>query len=193
MVSVSNLGKRYGRRWLFRALEFEVQPGDRLAIVGRNGAGKSTLLKIVAGLIQPSEGKIRGLEGDTRRSLGYSALEMALYPSLTVREHLELTGELRECPPEVETLLENVGLAYAVNQLVSELSTGMRARLKLAIAVQSSPSLLLLDEPSAGLDEAGRQLVERIVEEQSQRGAVIFATNDPLERRFATHELEIAG
>jgi len=193
MLHASNLGKRYGRRWLFRGLEFELGVGDRLAIVGRNGAGKSTLLKVIAGLIPPSEGKVKLKSEDPRRSLGYSALDMSLYPSLTVEEHLELTGELRECPARIEELLEFVGLSYALRQPASELSTGMKARLKLAIALQGEPDVLLLDEPGAGLDEVGRELIEKIVNEQSQRGAIVLATNDPLERRFATHELEIAG
>lgn len=193
MLLASNLGKRYGRRWLFRGLEFDLGPGDCMAVIGRNGAGKSTLLKVLAGLVPQSEGKIRLKEGDPRRALGYSAIEMSLYPALTVGEHLELTGELRECPARIEELLEQVGLAYATNQLVQELSTGMRARLKLAIAVQAKPNVLLLDEPGAGLDEVGRGLVEQIVAEQTERGVLILATNDPLERRFATLELEIAG
>ena len=193
MLHASNLGKRYGRRWLFRGLEFDLQTGDRLAIVGRNGAGKSTLLKVIAGLIPPSEGKVKLKIDDPRRGLGYSALDMSLYPSLTVAEHLELTGELRGCSSRVEELLESVGLAYATHQQAHELSTGMKARLKLAIALQAEPAVLLLDEPGTGLDEAGRDLIERVIKEQSQRGAVILATNDPLERRFATHELEIAG
>ncbi|MBN9501392.1 MAG: hypothetical protein BGO01_01085 [Armatimonadetes bacterium 55-13] len=193
MLSASNLGKRFGRRWLFRGLEFELERRDRLAVIGRNGAGKSTLLKVLAGLIPPSEGKIRNTGDDPRRSIGYAALDMALYPALTVGEHLELTAELRECESRTEELLEEVGLLYAIRQPTSELSTGMRARLKLAIAVQSLPTVLLLDEPGAGLDEAGRQVVERLIEQQSMRGAVVIATNDPLERRFATHEMEILG
>jgi len=73
------------------------------------------------------------------------------------------------------------------------MSTGMKARLKLALAIQANPLLLLLDEPSAGLDEHGRALVESIAREQTQRGCLVLATNDPAERRLATLELELAN
>ena len=75
---------------------------------------------------------------------------------------------------------------------VGQFSSGMRARLKLALAIQHEPAVLLLDEPSASLDENGREIVARVVYEQKRRGAVVIATNDQSDRRYATHELELA-
>jgi heme exporter protein A len=190
VLAVEGLGKRYGSRWLFRGVSFELQKGDRLSILGANGSGKSTLLKVISGLLPASEGEIR-LEGDYRTALGYSALEQALYPSLTVREHLEIAAELRGCEARADELLEQVGLSHASELYASQLSTGMKSRLRFALAVQPKPDVLLLDEPGASLDEVGRSLVERIAEEQSARGALVFATNDPAERRFATLELKL--
>ena len=190
-MRVEGLGKRYGRRWLFRDLSFEVERGQRLAILGHNGSGKSTLLRLLAGLLAPTEGRVEGPEGDPRTALGYAALEMALYASLTVEEHLELSARLRGCAARTDELLEEVGLAYARALPAGQLSTGMKGRLKLAMATQARPALLLLDEPGAALDEAGRALVSRIAEAQTARGALVVATNDPAERRLATHELEL--
>jgi heme exporter protein A len=84
-----------------------------------------------------------------------------------------------------------VGLEKAKNQLAQEFSTGMRVRLKLAIALQPNPDLLLLDEPGAGLDEQGRELIEKAIQNQLKKGAVILATNDPAETRFANMKLEV--
>ncbi|MBC8066007.1 MAG: ABC transporter ATP-binding protein [Chlorobia bacterium] len=186
MLTASNLGKRYGARWLFRGLEFDLGAGDCLAILGQNGSGKSTLLKTLASLVPPTEGKVTA-----PGNLGYSALDMAVYPALTAAEHLELTADLRGCEPRVDELLGRVGLQSAKDQQAHEFSTGMKARLKLAIAIQAKPEVLLLDEPGAGLDETGRKLIEEVVAGQLKTGAVILATNDPLERRFATLELEV--
>ena len=190
-MRAEGLGKRYGRRWLFRDLSFSLETGQRLAILGHNGSGKSTLLRILAGLLAPSEGRVVPPEGDPRLSLGYAALEMALYAPLTVAEHLRLAAELRGCEARADELLDAVGLAHARDLPAGQLSTGMKARLKLAMAIQPRPSVLLLDEPGAALDEEGRALVARIADEQTARGALVVATNDPLERRLATHELAL--
>ncbi len=190
-MRVEGLGKRYGRRWLFRDVSFELQAGQRLAILGQNGSGKSTLLRLLAGLLSPTEGRVVPPDGDPRTTLGYAALEMALYSSLTVVEHLRLAADLRGCDARSDELLDMVGLTYARELSAGQLSTGMKARLKLAMAIQPRPAVLLLDEPSAALDEQGRALVAQIAQEQTARGALVVATNDPQERSLATHELAL--
>ncbi len=192
MLKVDRLGKKYSGRWIFRGLSFELGLGDRLVILGRNGSGKSTLLKTLSGLTERTEGTITFPEGDLRHVLGLSALEQSVYAQLTVAEHLQLTADLRSCPARVDELLEFIELGYAKDVPAGQLSTGMKARLRMAMAIQAKPKLLLLDEPGAGLDEAGRNLVDKITSEQAQRGCLIVATNDPLERRLATLELQLA-
>lgn len=193
MLQVHSLGKRYGAQWIFRGIEFSLARGDSLVVLGSNGAGKSTLLKTIAGLIGPTEGKVHLEAEDPRTALSLTNLDISLYPHLTPAEHLELSAQLRGCPPDTEGLLQRVGLHAARSKFVNQLSTGMRARLKLAIAIQSKPVLLMLDEPGAGLDEGGRHLLDEIREEQCSRGLLIVATNDPLERRFGKLELQLAS
>jgi heme exporter protein A len=187
MFKVSGLGKKFGSRWIFRGLDFELNVGDRLAILGANGSGKSTLLRVLAGLERPSEGAFE--KGDAR--LSFAAVDQALYPNLSVIEHLELAADLRGHAARSEELLAKVNLAHAASVYAGHLSTGMRGRLKLALAIQNDPEILL-DEPSAGLDEEGRKLVEGIVAEQATKGILLLATNDPIERRLANLELSIA-
>lgn len=193
MLAVNGLGKRYGDRWLFRNLTFELKQGDALIILGRNGVGKSTLLKTIAGLLVPSEGKVSADVPDTRTGLSFSALEMSLYPSLTLREHLILAAALRGCAPRDEELLERIGLMHAQGLFASKISTGMKARLKLAMAIQPDPKVLILDEPGAGMDEAGKDLVSSICAEQKSRGVLVLATNDAREKSLGTLELELVG
>lgn len=181
-MQISNLGKRFGSRWLFSGIDVQLQQGDRLAIIGSNGSGKSTLIKILAGLMEPTDGTF------TLPNFGYAALDQQLYSQLTVTEHLELASKLLnvECDPH---LLERVELDYAANYPAKILSTGMRSRLKFALAMLGTPKLLLLDEPGAGLDDAGRHLVKNLFTSPDQ--TVIFATNDPAERRLANLELQL--
>lgn len=155
---------------------------------GSNGSGKSTLLRVLAGLLGASEGRV---ERPPRQDLGYAALDLALYPQLTAAEHLELAARLRGVEPKTGELLDFVGLADSSGVSAAEMSTGMRARLKFGLALQATPSLLILDEPGAALDETGRELLDRIVAVQKVNGALVFASNDPAERRYATHELSL--
>jgi heme exporter protein A len=192
VLQVDSLGKRYGHRWTFRGISFNLNQGDSLIIRGANGAGKSTVLKCIAGLATHSEGTIERA-GDYRCSLGFAALDMQLYSQLTVEEHLTFASRIRGCLARVEELTSQVGLADRRRQLASELSTGMKARLKIALAIQPQPEVLLLDEPGAGLDEHGRALLDELVAEQIQRGCVLIATNDPQERRLGNLELELAN
>ncbi|MBS1713631.1 MAG: ABC transporter ATP-binding protein [Armatimonadetes bacterium] len=179
---------RFGGTWLFRHVSLELDSGQCLCVLGPNGSGKSTFLKILAGLVSPTEGRVHRPE---RHEIGVSALDLATYPHLSAFEHLELFCKLRHLPPPEPDLLERYGLVGVGPKPVGRFSTGMRARLKLVLAQVHRPTLLLLDEPTAALDEAGRELVGTVIESQIQRGAVVLATNDPDDRRYATHELRL--
>jgi ABC-type multidrug transport system ATPase subunit len=120
-------------------------------------------------------------------------LEMALYPALTLREHLRLAAKLRGCPSREDELLERIGLAHAANLAAAKVSTGMKGRLKLALAIQPDPRILILDEPGAGMDDAGKDLVQRICAEQRERGVLVLATNDQREKLLGTFELELVS
>lgn len=191
LLRAMGLGKRFGAHWIFRGLSFELSLGDGLMIVGRNGAGKSTLLKALAGILTPDEGAVAYAHEDHRNHLALAALDQSLYPHLTVREHLVLFGKLRGCSNRADELIDRIGLQLAADRFASRLSTGMKSRLKLALAIQPQPEVLMLDEPGAALDESGKELVAGICAEQKLRGALIVATNDPSEKRFGTHELEL--
>ena len=143
MLGVRGLGKRLGGRWIFRGLEFQVPPGQVLAVVGPNGCGKSTLLKVIAGLHSATEGLVEGYEGDPRLVMGYAGLDLAMYPGLSGTEHLKLAGTLRGVKDRSEELLERVGLETALEKPVGQYSSGMRARLKLALAIQDLAMLIL--------------------------------------------------
>ena len=181
-----DLGKAFGRRWLFRHLSFTVPQGTGLVIIGPNGSGKTTLLRLLCGLLQPTEGQaiwrcneLNLSPVKARPLLGVVLPDCEPYEELTAEENLKLVANLRGVPAEnVSEWLERVGLANEKNQLVREFSSGMKLRLKLAMALVHEPMALLLDEPTAMLDEQGRQLVAELISEQKRRGIVVIATND---------------
>jgi len=191
VLAVRDLGRKFGPRWVLRHIEFSLEPGEVLVVRGRNGAGKSTLLRLLAGLLSPSEGTVALPPGPLRTAVGYAALDLALYPGLTAREHLQFSATMRQIEDSGDVLLGQVGLANAADRPVGQFSSGMRARLKLALALQASPPVLLLDEPTASLDEEGRAIVDTLVDRQRDRGVVVLATNDPHDCRQATGVLQL--
>ncbi len=186
MLQCVDLGKAFGRRWLFRHLSFTVPQGTGLVILGPNGSGKTTLLRLLCGLMQLTEGQVvwkcEEIELSpvkARPLLGAVLPDCEPYEELTAEENLKLVANLRGVPAEnVGEWLERVGLTNAKNQLVREFSSGMKLRLKMAMALVHEPMALLLDEPTAMLDEQGRQLVAELIAEQKRRGIVVIATND---------------
>lgn len=152
-----------------------------LVVTGVNGAGKSTLLRVLAGLRSPSEGRVSRPE-----RIGYAALDQSVYAQLTVREHMEWARDLRGAGGTEPGVYDLPG-----DERGEALSSGQRSRLRIALAAAHEPEWLLLDEPGAALDDAGTALIERTIADQRRRGATVIATNDPRERRFATHELEL--
>lgn len=184
---MEGLGKRFDSGWIIRELSLTLEKGDVLAVLGKNGCGKSTLLKMIAGLLPPSTGKVH-----RPNTIGYSALDGSLYSELSPVEHFELAAKLRKVEPRTDELLARIGLEYAKNRACGRLSSGMRTRVKLALAIQHQPELLILDEPAASLDEHGREFVRTIVEEQRERGVLLIATNEGFERSLATLELDLS-
>lgn len=186
------LTRSFGAKRIFGPLSFEVAPGEVLGVAGSNGSGKTTLLRTLLGLIRPSTGKVWLEDGEGTKAaprerpwlLGWAAPDLSLYGELTAAENLVFFARLAGLAAEESSAvarLAALGLpaerATAVPS--SSLSTGQRQRLKLAFATLAAPAVLFLDEPTANLDEAGRQVVEAIVTEQRGRGAVVLASNDP--------------
>ena len=196
-----HLSMRFGRRRLFDGLTLEVGPGKPVAVVGANGSGKSTLLLILAGLVAPTSGAVR-LEVDGRvvapedvpRAVGFAAPTLQLYDTLSARENLAFLATARGLPEadaRIDRVLERVGLAGRADERVAAFSTGMRHRLRLGTALLHRPPVLLLDEPGATLDEAGRSLTESVIGDPE--AVVVVATNDPSEAALCARRVMLAG
>ncbi|HEX2727462.1 MAG TPA: ABC transporter ATP-binding protein [Beijerinckiaceae bacterium] len=187
-VQVHEVGKRFGKVEAVRGASFELREAETIALVGHNGAGKTTLIKLMLGLIQPTAGSVRVLGEDpaagqfaARRRLGYLPENVSFNAALTGRELLSFYARLkREPPASVGRLLERVGLGHAADRRVGTYSKGMRQRLGLAQALLGEPRLLLLDEPTTGLDPQLRQSFYDIIEELRGRGATVLLSSHAL-------------
>ena len=195
-----HIGHRFGRRVLFRSLAFSLDGGESLAVTGANGSGKSTLLSIVAGLRRPVRGRVRLEDAgtpvpDEERPLraGLVAPYLNVYDGFSARENLAFIARARRLPEveqRIQAMLDLVGLADRADDFVAAYSSGMKQRVKFAAALLPAPPLLLLDEPTSNLDEAGRAMVDRVITHQRERGGVLLlATNNREEAAWCDREL----
>jgi ABC-2 type transport system ATP-binding protein len=177
-LEASGLVKRYGDRVALRGADFEAHPGELLAVIGPNGAGKTTLLSILAGIVKPDEGEVRLPRGE----VGWVPQQAALYRRLTVEENLLLFARLEghdDPRASVKEMLELAGLVERRGEIVTRLSGGNQQRINIAIGLLSRPVVLLLDEPSVGLDPRQRARLWEFVGGLAGRGTtVIFSTHD---------------
>jgi Cu-processing system ATP-binding protein len=187
-VSVNGVTKSYRSVRALRDVSFDLSPGRLSALVGHNGAGKTTLIKLMLGLIRADRGAIRVLNEDpaagefsARRQLGYLPENVAFNAALTGRETLAFYARLKQIKPaSAWTLLERVGLMDAADRRVGTYSKGMRQRLGLAQALLGRPRVLLLDEPTTGLDPALRQTFYEILNELRDDGATVLISSHAL-------------
>jgi len=196
-IELRGLEHGFGTRQVFGAVNARLVAGQVGVVTGANGAGKSTLLRIVAGLLQARRGEAnitregKPLDALTRRAcIGYVAPDLTLYRELTGAENLQFFARLRGITLTREDLiagLTEVGLRGRGKDFVGTYSSGMRQRLKYAFALLNRPPILLLDEPTANLDEAGAAIVEQIIANQRTRpggGLTLLATNEPNETQW---------
>ncbi len=170
-----------------RGVSFDVAAGEVFGLLGPNGSGKSTLMKMMLGLLRPTAGQIRvlGQSPDTtaiRARIGYMPEESSLYPFLTAEETLDFFGQLfgleaAERARRVEELLAMTGLAHARCRRVGEFSKGMARRVCLAQTLINDPDLILLDEPTAGLDPVGSRQVKEMIRALAQRGRTVILSS----------------
>ncbi len=195
MIRVEDLQKSYGDLRAVDGISFEVPEGEMLGFLGPNGAGKTTTLSMISGLLKPDQGQVSIGEIDVwhspkeaKRILGLVPQDLALYEELTARENLMFWGSLFHLPrselkANIEVWLDRVGLKGRGREAVSKFSGGMKRRLNLAIGLVHNPKVVLLDEPTVGIDPQARKNILDIIREIVKEGSMIL---------FTTHHLEEA-
>lgn len=184
MIEISNLTKRYYTLTALKDISLQVPPGEVLGLLGPNGAGKTTLFKLIAGMLHPTAGSIRPTN-NIWPEIGYKP-ERLLFPNhLRVNDYLRQMARLSSIPGPlinrtVAESLERVNLLYAANKKIKECSKGMRQRLALAQILIGDPPLLLLDEPSNGLDPSGQTDIHDCIQSLHQAGKTIIMSTHHL-------------
>jgi len=187
MIRTVGLTKYYGVHLAIRGLTFEAAPREVLGFLGPNGAGKTTTMRILAGFMPPSEGRaeVAGYDVveeslEVRRRVGYLPETVPLYPDLSVVEYLTYMGSLRrvaDLEKRIEDVLAEVGLLERAESYIGNLSKGLRQRVGLAQALLHQPQVLILDEPTIGLDPAQIIEVRHLLQELGRERTVLLSTH----------------
>ncbi|MBR9970267.1 ATP-binding cassette domain-containing protein [Magnetospirillum sulfuroxidans] len=188
-ITLSGVGKRFGPTIAVDNISAALSAGRVTGLVGADGAGKTTLMRLMAGLLNPDDGSI-SVNGD----IGYMPQRFGLYEDLTVSENLRLYAELRSLAPAEQPaifarLLDFSGLDGFQTRLAGKLSGGMKQKLGLACALVATPSLLLLDEPSVGVDPVSRRQLWRMVHELAEQGVGVVWSTAYLDEAERCHEV----
>jgi ABC-2 type transport system ATP-binding protein len=189
VISVEGLSKSFGSHVALSELEFSVEPGTVVGLLGRNGAGKTTCLRILAGVLRPSSGRvvIGGIDAATapaaaRAQVGYLPESASLYPELRVNEYLRFRAELKglqrsRIASRIAAVLEQIHAEELGDVRCGHLSRGYRKRVSLADALLDEPPVLLLDEPTAGLDPTQNLETRKLITELGKRRTIIVSTH----------------
>lgn len=195
LIETHNLVKQYGKFVAVNNVSFEVRAGEVFGFLGPNGAGKTTTIKMIVGLLQPTSGtvKVAGYDSQSQGLLakaasGYVPDTPNLYAKLTGRELLRFVGDLydvdrAQASHRIDELLRMFDLADAADETIDSYSHGMQQKAALAAALMHDPKVLILDEPTVGLDPKSARLIKDILRQLADRGAAVM---------LSTHILEIA-
>jgi ABC-2 type transport system ATP-binding protein len=189
MIDVSHLDKSYGEIQALRDVTFQIAEGEIVGLLGPNGAGKTTIIKTLTGYLQPDNGRVLvdGLDvleqtQEAQERIGYLPENAPLYPEISVQAYLQMIAELRQVPAEekqdrISEAVYATGLAEQLARPIGQLSKGYRQRVGLAQAILHRPRLLILDEPTIGLDPTQIVEIRNLIRRLAQHSTVLFSTH----------------
>ena len=195
-ISLEQACKRFNKEWIFKNLNFQFEAGKHYALVGNNGSGKSTLLQIIAGYSGLTKGSISWSPFDAiniYEQISFAAPYLELVEEFTATEQFEFQAQFKPIQKDLsaEKILELIGLKNAAHKQIRYYSSGMKQRLKLALAIFSDCPILLLDEPCSNLDKEGYALYDTLIKEYAIHKLIIVGSNDPAEYHFCKEQVNL--
>ena len=199
-LRLDDLGKRFRYEWIYRGLTAHIAAGERVALLGPNGSGKSTLMKTLSGQLTPSRGRLSYTAGGSPlptdriyRHLSYAAPYIELIEEFTLREAIDFHRQFKPLLTGLDTaaLIELLDFGRSRNKEVRNFSSGMKQRLKLALACCTDSDLLLLDEPTTNLDAQGVRWYRALIERFGGERTIVVASNVAVDYEFCERRLAI--
>jgi ABC-type multidrug transport system ATPase subunit len=195
-ISLIDAGKRFNKDWIFQSLNVAFEQGQHYALIGNNGSGKSTLLQILSGYTTLSKGTIEWNNADSQTAydqISIAAPYLELVEELTTIEHFKFHATFKSLIDtlSIQEMIQLIGLENATHKQIRYFSSGMKQRLKLALAIFSTSPILLLDEPCSNLDKEGYALYKELIQKYAMHKLIIVGSNDPEEYAFCTQQINL--
>jgi len=195
-ISLIGAGKRFNKDWVFQSLNVDFEQGQHYALIGNNGSGKSTLLQVIAGFTNLSKGTIEWNGADSQSiydQISIAAPYLELVEELTTLEHFEFHAKFKSLTKNIsiQEMIQLIGLEKSTHKQIRYFSSGMKQRLKLALAIFSTTPILLLDEPCSNLDKEGYALYKQLIQQYAMQKLIIVGSNDPEEYAFCTQQINL--
>ena len=198
-IDVTGVTKRFGAKTVVNGIDLQVKRGEIYGFLGPNGSGKTTFIRMLCGLLTPDAGTgtclgydVRTRQADIKRHVGYMTQKFSYYEDLSIRENLDFIARIYDVPDRaaaVQRSLERLGLANRSHQLAGELSGGWKQRLALAASLIHAPQLLLLDEPTAGVDPKARREFWDEIHRLAAEGLTVLITTHYMDEAERCHRL----
>jgi ABC-type multidrug transport system ATPase subunit len=199
-INLKNISKRYGSEWILKRIDLQLLKNEKYAVVGPNGSGKSTLLKIIANGIVPTHGNIDYIlpgslqlsDFDINKNIAFTAPYISILEDMTLKEMYLFHSRLSpmHCS-NLEDFLEIVGLQKHQNKQIRHFSSGMKQRVKIALAILSQTDVLILDEPATNFDETATQWYLNLMAKYTENKIVLIGSNQEREYGFCTHRINV--
>ncbi|AFD09073.1 ABC transporter ATP-binding protein [Solitalea canadensis] len=199
-ISLQNIGRRFNRDWIFRGIDFDFEQGHSYAILGPNGSGKSTLVQVIAGSLSPSEGSINHSNKGKNipaeeifQHLSFASPYLELVQDFSLDETIDFHFKFKKLLPgfNKQKVVELLGFEKYLHRQIKNYSSGMKQRVKLALAFCSDTPLLLLDEPTANLDTQGSEWYLDLIQQFSKDRLTIICSNQLHEYEFCEERLNV--
>ena len=195
-ISLQKAGKRFNKDWIFKDLDYSFEMGQHYALIGNNGSGKSTLLQTISGYATLSKGKIEWGDYNTEtifQQISVAAPYLELIEEFTTIEQFEFHNRFKTFRKDLTTarMIEMIGLKAATDKQIRYFSSGMKQRLKLALAIFSETPILLLDEPCSNLDKEGYALYHDLIRNYAMHKLIIIGSNDTQEYDYCTKHINL--
>jgi len=190
-IECEGIRKRYLKEVLFKDFNFTFEQGNSYAILGYNSSGKSTLLKIVAGILTPTKGSIQFSEGEPHTEISFCSPELYLLEDYTVKELIDFHYQFRQPKISIKEQIKEAALQPFLNKKYSTLSSGLKNKVKLALALFSDTPALLLDEPCTNFDDSNTKWYQEMIKKYCLNQLLIVASNQTSEYNFCKEEIHL--
>mgnify|MGYP001390359078 FL=1 len=199
-ITLNKVGKRFNKEWIIKNLSLDIPSQSSLSITGANGSGKSTLIKLISAYMEPTSGNVQYFKNEKKwpiesipYTIGLATPYLNLIEEFSLKEHLEFHFKFRKTPLTIDEIIKKLNFQFSIDKKIKDFSSGMKQRLKLALAIYGENQLIILDEPTSNLDQEGIEWYRSQIQQKMGTCTIIVASNQPQEYDFIPYTINLSN